>query len=76
MPIFNLMQQSSSTKGFISMCYAMLLGDFMDRFPSLTFEKWERDFGDIPEEQWEEALESVRLCSLQCCPTTVTIILS
>lgn len=58
------MQQSSSTKGFSSTCYAMLLWDFLDKFPNLPFAKWERDVGDIPEEQWEEALESVRLCSL------------
>lgn len=42
----------------------MLLGESLERLPSLAFEKWERDVGELPKEQWEEALESVRLCTL------------
>lgn len=44
--------------------YAMMFEEFLDKFPNMVFEKWERDVGDIPEDQWEEVLESVLLCFL------------
>lgn len=63
-PIFNYMQQSSCTKGFISNCYTMLLGVYLENFPNSACEKWERDVGDISGDLWEEAPEAVWLCSL------------
>lgn len=63
-PLFALLQQSQSTKGFISNCYAMLLGVYLGRYPNSACERWKRDVGDIPGEQWEEALEAVSLCYL------------
>lgn len=59
-----MMQQSSSTKGFIFCCYVMLLVDYLDRFPNTAMEKWEKDVGAITRDHWTEALESVCCCSL------------
>lgn len=53
------MQQSSSTKGFISNCYASLLGVYLERYHSSVCNKWVMDVGDISGDQWEEALENV-----------------
>lgn len=57
--IFALMQQSYSTKGFISNCYAMLIGEYLESFPSSAGKKWEKDMGAIPGDQLEKALEAV-----------------
>lgn len=58
------MQQSHSTKGLISNCYGRLLGVYLESCPSSACERWERDLGDIPGYQWEDALEAVWFCSL------------
>lgn len=39
-PIFAFLQQSYSTKGFISNCYAMLIGESLESFSSSACEKW------------------------------------
>lgn len=58
------MQQSCSTKGFISNCYAMLLGVYLESFPSTACERWEADVSEISGNQREESLEAVQLYSL------------
>lgn len=61
-PIFHRMQSSSSTKGYISRCYAILLPDYLEHCPNSAKLRW--DIGDISSDQREEALETVRLCSM------------
>lgn len=63
-PIFNYIQQGSSTKGFISACYTMRLTEYLENYPCTVLEKWEADVGTISGKQWEEALGSVHSCSL------------
>ena len=63
-PIFNYMFDIDTYKGFISYSYTMLLNLFHRDFPLKVVERWERDVGAFEEEQWEEALQAVPLCSL------------
>lgn len=63
-PVFNMMAESISTKGFISRCYAILLTDFLTLFPLRAGERWESDRGPFIDDQWEEALQAVPQYSL------------
>lgn len=62
--VFALLQQASSTKGFISSCYASLMEMYLDKYPSLACDRGVRDVGEIPGKLWEEALENVLISSL------------
>lgn len=62
-PIFHYMTEVSQYKGFILRCYSMLLSMHLKGFPpKATLEKY---VGTFEEEQWEEALLAVKLCSLK-----------
>lgn len=50
--------------GFISQCYYMPLIIFWKDFPSRVEANWECDVGAFEEEQGEEALQAVQMCSL------------
>lgn len=63
-PVFNFLLDINTYKGFISDCYAMLLGLVMGDSPLKVMTRWEQDVGAFEEEQWDEALQAVPLCSL------------
>lgn len=44
--------------------YALLLADYLEQYPNSAMSRWEGDIGDISGDQWEEAMEAVRLCSM------------
>lgn len=63
-PLFNLIKRTSTTKGFISQCYSMLLQNFQKKHPLRMLDKWEGDVGRMDGDQWEEALQAMPICSL------------
>ena len=46
-PVFSLIGDAVSLKGFISQCYAILLQNFLGQHPIPVREKWERDMGKL-----------------------------
>ena len=42
----------------------MILNIYLDDFPLGVSTKWERDVGTFEDEQWEEVLQAVQLCSM------------
>ncbi|XP_040184732.1 uncharacterized protein LOC120917483 [Rana temporaria] len=63
-PVFSLLGDAVSSKGFISECYAILLQYFLGQHPVMVREKWEKDVGQLDGEQWEEIFQGVSSCSL------------
>ena len=60
-PIFKYMAGVSQFRGFISRVYSMILSIFLEGFPLAASNRWERDVGVFEDEQWEEALQGVKL---------------
>lgn len=58
------MTEVSHFKGFISQCYAMLSSIHLEGFPAKVTPLWESDVGTFEDDQWEEALQAVQMCSL------------
>lgn len=50
-PVFSLLEDAASSKGFISQCYAILLQSMMGRHPLRVRERWEADAGQLDGEQ-------------------------
>lgn len=62
-PVFSLIRDAASSKGFISKCYAILLQSVL-KHPLKVREKWEADIGQLDGEQWEEIFQAMGTCSL------------
>lgn len=46
-PLFSLIRDAESSKGFISQSYAMLLESYLSRPPLRVMDRWERDVGHL-----------------------------
>lgn len=63
-PILSQLKTAEISKGFISQCYSTLSSKYLSKHPLTIKRKWEADIGPLDEDQWEEALQSVAICSL------------
>lgn len=70
-PILNLTQNATSSKGFISHCYAMLLLAFLGDYPCKVAEKWENDVEPLIGDQGETARQLIKLSSLNVSLTII-----
>lgn len=63
-PLIAQLKVAETSKGLISQSYSTLLRKYLTKHPLTVKRKWEMDVGPLDEDQWEEALQSVSVCSL------------
>lgn len=62
--LFNMINSTDTSKGFISQSYSMLLMKFLKDHPVKVMVQWENDLGSLTGDELGEAFQSVITCYL------------